>query len=205
MIHSGMTAIDIPGTARSGRGEVTDETLLREIAQGSNQGMQELVRRYQTPLYRFLTRFLGSNDDAEQAVLNVFVRVWQSASRFEYRAQVSTWLYRIAFNIARDMHSARKSRPRQETLPDEHALTSPLIGNAEEEVLRRMEREDQYRQLQSALSRMNEMDRLLLVLYYFEDSSYEEMQNISGLSYKVLKTRLSRARQRLRALLDQEN
>ena len=70
--------------------------------------------------------------------------------------------------------------------------------------MRLLEREDQYRLLQSALALLNETDRLLLVLYYFEESSYEEMQEISGLSYKVLKTRLSRARQRLRALLENE-
>lgn len=205
MIHAGMTAIDLPETTRDSRREVTDEALLRQIAAGNDVAMQELVRRYQGPLYRFLTRFLGSSDDAEQAVLNVFVRVWQNAGRFEFRSQVSTWLYRIAFNIARDMHAARKARPQQESLPEEYALCDPLVGNAEDEAMRRIERAEQYRQLQEALGQLNEMDRLLLVLYYFEDSSYEEMQNISGLSYKVLKTRLSRARQRLRALLGQES
>jgi RNA polymerase sigma-70 factor (ECF subfamily) len=80
-------------------------------------------------------------------------------------------------------------------------MHSTLVGNAEEDALRRMEQEDQFRQLQQALQRLNETDRLLLVLYYFEDRSYEEIQAISGLSYKVLKTRLSRARQRLRAWL----
>lgn len=199
-----MMAIELHGTARSESGALTDETLLRRIAEGNESAMQELVRRYQTPLHRFLTRFLGSDEDAEQATLNVFIRAWQNAPRFQFRAQVSTWLYRIATNIARDMHSSRTARLRRETSPEAVALSHPSVGNPEEEALRRMEQEDQYRQLKAALERLNDMDRLLLILYYFEDSSYEEMQAISGLSYKVLKTRLSRARQRLRALLEEE-
>ena len=204
MTQSGMMAIELHGATHSDSRALTDETLLRQIVEGKEEGLQELVRRYQSPIHRFLTRFLGSSEDAEQATLNVFIRAWQNAPRFQYRAKVSTWLYRIAINIARDMHSARTARLRRESSPEALALTHPLVGNAEEEAMRRMEQDDQYRQLQRALDRMSEIERTLLILYYFEDSSYEEMQAISGLSYKVLKTRLSRARQRLRALLEQE-
>jgi RNA polymerase sigma-70 factor (ECF subfamily) len=193
-----MTIIESHDTGQS-VSKQTDETLLRRIATGDNDGLQELLRRYQTPIHRFLTRYLGSAEDAEQATLNVFVRVWQHAPRFQFQAQVSTWLYRIALNIARDMY--RHARLKTVALPEEHRMHSTLVGNAEEDALRRMEQEDQFRQLQQALQRLNETDRLLLVLYYFEDRSYEEIQAISGLSYKVLKTRLSRARQRLRAWL----
>jgi len=182
----------------------SDEALLRLCAAGESAALEELVRRYQAPLYRFLTRMLGSAEDAEEAALDVFVRAWQHAPRFQYRARVATWLYRIAVNIARDMHSRRKARP-QETRPDSYELAQIAIGSAEEDALKRLEREDRSRALDRALARLNEKDRLLLVLYYFEEREYEEIQAITELSYTVLKTRLARARRRLRALMEAES
>jgi RNA polymerase sigma-70 factor (ECF subfamily) len=183
---------------------LSDEELLRLCAASESAALEELVRRYQAPIYRFLVRLLGSAEDAEEAALDVFVRAWQHAPRFEFRARVATWLYRIAVNIARDMHSRRTARP-QETRPDSYELAQVAIGSAEDDALMRLERQDRSRVLERALKRLNEKDRLLLVLYYFEEREYEEIQEITGLSYTVLKTRLARARRRLRALMEAED
>jgi RNA polymerase sigma-70 factor (ECF subfamily) len=185
------------GDARS----YTDEALLGFCANGETAALEELVRRYQAPLYRFLVRQLGSSEDAEEAAMDVFVRAWQHAPRFQYRAKVATWLYRIAVNIARDLHSRRKARP-QETTPDSYDLAQAAIGSAEDDALLRLDREDRSRTLQTALDRLSESDRLLLVLYYFEEREYDEIQEITELSYTVLKTRLARARRRLRDLME---
>jgi RNA polymerase sigma-70 factor (ECF subfamily) len=183
---------------------LSDEDLLRLCARGESAALEELVRRYQTPIHRFLARFLGSSDDAEEATLDVFVRAWQHAGRFQYRARVATWLYRIAVNIARDAHSRRKARP-QEPWPEERELAHMAMGSAEEDALRRLEREERSQALERALRRLSDSDRLLLVLYYVEERDYEEIQAITQLSYTVLKTRLARARRRLRRLLDAGN
>jgi RNA polymerase sigma-70 factor, ECF subfamily len=182
----------------------TDEDLLRLCARGRQAALEEIVRRYQAPLYRFLLRMLNSPEDAEEATMDVFVRAWQHAPRFEFRAKVATWLYRIAVNIARDMHSRKKSRP-QEPWPENHVLDKMAIGSAEDDALGRLARQDQNRQLTKAMSRLSESDRMLLALYYLEEREYEEIQKISGLSYTVLKTRLARARRRLRGFMDEEN
>lgn len=198
-----MTAIELRYTTPTAVQSLSDEDLLRAVAEGSNAGMEELVKRYQKPIYRFLMRFLDSMEDAEQTTLNVLVRAWEYAPRFQYRSKVSTWLYRIAFNMARDMFEKRKARPQHIPLLEQTNLGDAGTRNAESEALHRMEMDDKYSHLQSALKQLNESDRLLIILYYFEESSYEEMEAISGFSYKVLKTRLSRARQRLRAILEQ--
>jgi len=184
-----------PGATQS------DEALLRLCATGRESALQELVRRYQTPLRRFLMRYLNPSDDIEQAALTVFVRAWQNAGRFRFKASVATWLFQIAINVARDLHRSRKSQPTPVPYPEEHLLTAPFIGNAEQDAMATLERQDQHRQIQNALQQMSETDRLLIVLYYFEERTYEEMQEITNFSYKVLKTRISRARQRLRTLL----
>jgi RNA polymerase sigma-70 factor (ECF subfamily) len=196
-----------PGVFDRSRGGVltaSDEDLLRLCASGENGALEELVRRYRTPLYRFLARLTGSTEDAEEAVLDVFVRAWQHAPRFQYRAKVATWLYRIAVNIARDMHSRKKARP-QENRPDSYELSQAAIGSAEEDALNRLHGEERSRMLESALKKLGDTDRLILVLYYLEERDYEEIQEITQLSYTVLKTRLARARRRLKSLLEAQD
>ena len=109
-ITNGMAAANYFTTTKGEIQTLTDEQLLRLVAQEKNEALNELVRRYQVPIYRFLARYLTPAQDIEQATLNVFIRAWQHAPRFQFRSQVSTWLYRIAINIAHDIHSSPQSR-----------------------------------------------------------------------------------------------
>ncbi|MEP6753950.1 MAG: sigma-70 family RNA polymerase sigma factor [Chthonomonadales bacterium] len=186
------------------RSVLTDEDLLRRCADGDGSSLEELTRRHQAAIYRFLLRMLGSPEDAEEAALDVFVRAWQHAGRFQYRAKVATWLYRIAVNIARDVHSRKRSRP-QEPWPENGDLLSMSVGSAETDALTNLERNLSSQKLKVALQSLSDGDRLILVLYYLEDRDYDEIQAITGLSYTVLKTRLARARKRLRSIIGEEN
>jgi RNA polymerase sigma-70 factor (ECF subfamily) len=183
--------------------EASDEALLRACGDGNNGALEELVRRYKRPLARLLSRLLTSPEDVEEALLNVFVQAWQHSKRFQFRSRVGTWLYRIAVNQAYDIQKQQKRL--QAHLKQEAADYDRYQGNAEDEALRHLAREQQAASLQRALNRLNESDRLLLVLYYYEQMDYEQIQGITRLSYTVLKTRLTRARRRLRQLLEEED
>jgi RNA polymerase sigma-70 factor (ECF subfamily) len=180
---------------------VTDDELMRRCAVHDSAALEELARRYQGPIFRFLYRLMGSEGDAEEGALDVFVRVWKSAARFEYRAKVATYLYRIANNVARDAYDRRRVRPVE--VPIEAVDGSHLrAASAEEEVLRTVGRQEEARAIRIALEKLSDGDRLILVLYYLEDRSYEDIQAIAGVSRCVLKTRLVRARKRLRLALE---
>src|SRR5436309_3225040 len=172
--------IGLVGRLRSDARGLTDEDLLRLCAARENAALEELVRRHQAPIYRFLMRLLGSAEDAEEAALDVFVRAWKHAPRFQFRAKVATWLYRIAVNIARDMHSRKQARP-QETRPDSYELAQASIGSAEDDALGRLQRAERSATLQRAINKLSDSDRLLLVLYYFEEREYDEIQAITEL------------------------
>jgi RNA polymerase sigma-70 factor (ECF subfamily) len=200
-VNSRLSASEPTQYLRGDAQGLSDEDLLRLCAQGESAAMQALVQRHQPRLYRLLYRLMGSPEDAEEAVLDVFVRAWQHAPRFQHRARVATWLYRTAVNIAHDSWDRRKVRP-QTTSPEAYHLAQNAVGNAEEVALSHLEREDRSRDLQRALHALRAGDRLLLVLYYLEERPYQEIQAITKLPYTVLKTRLTRARHRLRKLLE---
>lgn len=180
---------------------MSDEDLLRCCARGQGEALQELVQRYQAPLQRFLGRLLGSTDDADDAVVDVFIKAWQHAGRFGFRAKVSTWLYRIALNLARDAHSRKQTHP-ESPWPNEREFAHMEAGSAEDDALGNLHRARMADVLNRGLARLAPLDRAVLVLYYVEDRDYPEIQAITGLSYTVLKTRLARARRRLKDVLD---
>jgi RNA polymerase sigma-70 factor (ECF subfamily) len=201
---SRVNGIETANGAREGRQYLSDEELLRLCARGECTALEELVRRYQRPIYRFLYRLLGSPEDAEETVLDVFVRTWQHAGRFQFRASVSAWLYRIAGNLARDVYNRRKTRL-QASWQEARETALPTDGSAEIAALQSMEREERVCALHRAMRLLSASDRLLLVLYYVEERSYKDIQTITGCSNTVLKTRLARARQRLRSMLAEVN
>src|ERR1043166_4333498 len=83
-------------------GESADVDLLRRCAAGEAGALRLLFERYAGPLADYLYRILGSREDAEEAVADVFVRAWRAARGFKGDASVRSWLYRIALNVGID-------------------------------------------------------------------------------------------------------
>ncbi len=191
-----------PIASKQGPEEPSDEELLARCARREQRGLEELTRRYQAQIYGFLLRLTGSPEDAEEATLEVFLKAWLHADRFQYRARVSTWLFRIAVNIARDLHSRKRARPQEPWPEDEESAAAISTGSAEDDALASLQAGERAKELRSALAKLSASDRELIVLYYFNDADYDEIQEVTGLSYTVLKTRLARARQRLRQHLE---
>jgi RNA polymerase sigma-70 factor (ECF subfamily) len=182
-----------------------DRRLVQRCATQDSAALQEIVERYQSRLLRFLNRLLGSREDAEEAALDVFLRVWQQAHRFEGRASFATWLYRIASNVACDQQRRKTSQRRTESLEENTVGDRIFLESVsiEEAVLNRLEQEERLKQVQKALQTLRVEDRLLLVLYYSEELGYEEISQITKHSYPILKMRLMRARRRLRTVLEE--
>lgn len=200
--RTGSTIVQVPSrpvnaTIAAVREDGTDERLLRRCAEGDGEGLRELMRRYQPSFYRWFYHVMGNAQDAEDATIQLFMRAWNGAGKFEYRASVKTWLYRIAFNIARNARDAKQARPKQVDW-ESSAASLPAAPDVAEIVDRSLQRQRQAQALNAALQRLRPADRTVLTLYYIEDCSYEEIQEITGVPYHALKTRLSRARARLR-------
>ncbi|BDI30664.1 RNA polymerase sigma-H factor [Capsulimonas corticalis] len=177
----------------------SDLRLVQRCAQDDPAAMREIVRRYQPKLYRYLRPLLGTQEDAEEAALDVFLRVWRDAGRFERRSSVSTWVYRIATNIAHDR--IRRQQAQRRTAPPVD-WTDVVAPDAEAVAIENLEAAERGRLLERCLHQLRVDDRLLLTLYYGEDLGYDEIARITQCPAPLLRVRLMRARRRLRAVMD---
>jgi RNA polymerase sigma-70 factor (ECF subfamily) len=187
--------------ALPGRGtpEAEDLELLRRCQQGDPLALQGLYDRHHKLVYDLAFRMLGSHEDAEELVTEAFLRLWRGCHSFKGRCRVTTWIYQITSNRCLDRLRSRRSRKSlalediaaPETLADYQA---PERDQPEETFLR----EEQARHLHSALNRLPEEDRLLVTLYHLQGCSYEEIQEITRIKPTNIKSKLYRARQRLK-------
>jgi RNA polymerase sigma-70 factor, ECF subfamily len=152
-------------------------------------------------VYGALRRFGLDPAEADEVAQEVFVRAWRGLPRFEERSQLSTWLYRIAFNEAHRRLS-RRVRHRAEPDPDgDDAIAalpeSPDLGPEAQTLDREFERT-----LERALDQLPEDWRTAVVLRDLEGLSTPEAADVAGVRQAAFKSRLHRGRMQLRSLLE---
>jgi len=173
-----------------------DYALLRRIARGDAHALTELIRRHQTRLYQVAYRLLKDPLEAEDALQEVFIKVYENAHRFEPKATVSAWLHRITANHC--LNLLRQRRP-QESLDGEDA---PMVPDTQATPREALEEADLSRRLEELLNALPENQRRALVLKRFANLSYQEIAAEMGLSTQAVDGLLKRARQSLKKALE---
>jgi RNA polymerase sigma-70 factor (ECF subfamily) len=178
-----------------------DEELMGLFQKGDTAAFSLLVRKYKDDLTNFVIRFVGEEAEAEDIVQETFVRVFRKKHLFLPGSKFSTWLYTIAANLAktrlRRLALRRFVRIGGDTeegpvfdLPDEGARTD----RAAEESIRE-------ERIQKALDALPVRLKEVIVLRDIQELSYEEIAAITGSAMGSVKSRISRARSRLRGML----
>jgi RNA polymerase sigma-70 factor (ECF subfamily) len=164
-----------------------DLDLVRECLAGNRPAFEELVERYQGPVFNVAYRITGGRDDAEDVAQSVFLKAYESLRSFDARFKFFSWLYRIAVNEA--LNVARR-RERFEPLGDDHAAAE--AGEIEA---------DRDRILEHGIAELPPDERAVITLRHFQGLSYDEMAEVLGIPANRVKSRLYSARTRLRGVL----
>ncbi len=175
---------------------MTLQALLQRVAAGEQKAFAELIDVYKRPLFGFLGRMGIAQAQAEDIAQETFLRAWTHLHSFEpKRAQFGTWLFTIARNLACDaLQASPLWHEIQGDETSEQACKHP--GPAQT-----LERAQQHALLQSALRRLPMADRTALALVYVHELALADVARIEGASLAAIKTRLHRAREKLRDLL----
>lgn len=178
-----------------------------ELQEGRAEAFEHLVRGYGGRMLAVARRLLHHEEDAQDAVQEAFVNAFRSIGTFDGRSQIGTWLHRIVVNAAL-MKLRRKARKPERSieellptwLPDGHReAPGPAWAESGESMLARRETRELVRQ---SIEQLPETYRTVLVLRDIEELDTEETARLLEVTSAVVKTRLHRARQALRTLLD---
>jgi RNA polymerase sigma-70 factor, ECF subfamily len=178
-----------------------ERALIARARAGDESAFAQLVTEHSARVYGALRRFGLSAQEADEVAQEVFLRAWRGLARFEERSQLSTWLYRIAFNEAQ-RRLARRPPPTAYSQPgDEDAIAAlpAAIGTGPQ--ARILDREFE-QMLERALAELPADLRAAVVLRDLEGLSTEEAAGVAGVRQAAFKSRLHRGRMQLRALLE---
>ncbi len=185
----------------------SDNELVQRYLAGEEDAFYSLVSKYKNPITNFITRIIGNYDQAVDLTQETFLRVYKSLGSYRSDYQFSTWIYRIASNLAIDELRWRKRRglfgrqnasreePEKETAPEEQLADT---RRSADEVLADM----QYRKLiQEAIQTLPPAYRTVFVLNAVEEMDYEKIGQVLGCSLGTVKSRLHRAKSLLQKKL----
>ncbi|MDX6574567.1 MAG: polymerase sigma-70 factor, subfamily [Blastocatellia bacterium] len=175
----------------------TDEHLLEQAANGNTAAFQILYERYRDPIFRFAYRLLGSAEAAEDVAHDCFLGLIKDPGRFDSsKASLRTYLYAAARNQAAKRYQSFGRETAIEELADEPRSADrkgPIALVLDNELAGEVER---------AIAALPPLQREALVLFEFEDLSLAEIAAVVGADSGTVKSRLFRAREKLRANLD---
>ena len=172
---------------------VSDEDLIKQIANGDRLALDALYRRHGVRLYRFLLRRINNETTAEDIVSDVFFDVWGQAGRFEGRSSASTWLFAIARFKAL---SVRRERQHLEL-----GQAEAMIEDPSDDPENLMLKADKGKIIGRCLNMLSVLHREVIDLVYYHGRSIEEVAQILGISENTVKSRMFQARKRLSELL----
>lgn len=201
----GTPAPPSPGGMEEGRfapaAKLGDRDLVRRAQGGDKEAFEELIRRHQQRVFAVANGILRKREDVEDIAQQVFVKVHFSLKRFDQRAAFTTWLYKITVNECWDLLRKRKVRPLvyESDLSEDQAHQYAAAGEASlaPDASERIETRQQVERL---FEKIDERDRVMLMLKEVQGFTVEEIAEMLGLNTNTVKVRLFRARRRIVSL-----
>ncbi len=182
----------------------SDVQLMLDVKAGDDESFNLLLRRYRTPLVNFLFRMVRDSATAEDLAQEVFLRVYRARKQYSPSAKFTTWMFRIATNLA--LNSIRDNRHRKmETsidapVDDEESAPRELPAR-EMRIDEHMVERDRSEFIRRAITSLPEKQRVAVLLHKYEEMDYGEIAGILDCSESALKSLLFRAYETLRVQL----
>jgi RNA polymerase sigma-70 factor (ECF subfamily) len=185
-----------------------DVGLMLKVRDDDAVAFEMLIDRYQRKIIRFMSGWTRSAEQAEDLAQEVFLRIYKSRKNYLPTAKFSTWLYRIAHNVASNHVRDSGVRREYQLSKAENSSTAGLlieniaIAPSGFQPVRRLDREERSQIVLQALEALGERQKTAILLSKFEGMSYQEIGDTMGLSVQAVKSLLMRARVNLKNLLD---
>jgi len=175
----------------------SDQIYIDKVLSGDTNAFAYLINKYKDMAYTIAIKIVKSHEDAEEVAQDSFLKAFEKLNTFKGNAKFSTWLYTIVYR-----NSITKIRKKK---VDTSGIDDYVIDNHSEgddfPQIEAMKNEEQQKYVKEAVNKLPEKDALLITLFYMNDNSVEEIEEITGLSQSNVKVKLFRARKKLNQTL----
>ena len=180
-----------------------ERDLIRQCQKGDVQAFRQLVERYEDRIYGLACSILGDREVAKDAAQEAFIRVYRALGKFEGRSTFYTYLYRITTNVCLTFAQREQRRPDSVSIEGMQEASDMALDRflGTDEPVNDIERIGLREEIQKVLEHLSPDHRAVVILKDIEDLSQEEIADVLDVSVGTVKSRLSRARARLRDLL----
>jgi RNA polymerase sigma-70 factor (ECF subfamily) len=188
-------------TAKSVDGDSDAEVMLR-VKTGDESAFSYLIQKYRRPMVGFMYRLCHNPSTAEELAQEVFLRVYRSRESYRAEAKFTTWLYRIATNLAvnhaRDTKHERSAQTIYLDAPDEETGSKPDVADDEPSVEQRLMRDERMAAIRKHVMELPERQRMAVLMHKYQGMDYRQIGDVLKLSESATKSLLFRAYQTLR-------
>ncbi len=168
----------------------TDEELVARSRSGDAESFNELISRWERPIYALAYRVIGREEDARDVTQETFLRAFRGLAAFKGQAKFSSWLYRIALNLCRDW-IRRKKRSPMATLPEDVELEDLASDTGPTETVEDLvSRRELSELVEAAMARLPEEQRTAIILKEYHGMTFQEIADLQGCPLSTVKTRL---------------
>jgi RNA polymerase sigma-70 factor (ECF subfamily) len=171
--------------------KVEDQFYIDKVLAGQTASYTFLIERYKNMVFTIAMKIVRNREDAEEVAQDCFIKAYQKLETYKGESKFSTWLYSIVYRTA--ISSIRKKQLEVSDISDK---TYKIPGDSVD-ALELMKYEEQKVFVGKAINLLPETDAVLVTLYYLNDSSVEEIEQITGLSNSNVKMKLFRARKKM--------
>ncbi|MGQ9465047.1 MAG: RNA polymerase sigma factor [bacterium] len=169
-----------------------EKELIERAVNGEESAYQKILNLYKGRIFSYIFRLVKNYDDAEELTFDTFIRFFKSLKSFDTSRSISSWLFTCAHNLVVDFF--RRNKIEYEYLDEKYAVSDNLAE--------KFETAERLKQLETALGQLVPIDREIVILFHREELSYQEISDIIKLPVSTIKTRLHRARKKLKRLLE---
>jgi RNA polymerase sigma-70 factor (ECF subfamily) len=195
-----------PGSPEAGMNAAldpnSDAAIMLRVAAGDEAGFNYLAQKYHRAIIHFLFRMVRNEAVAEELAQEVFLRVYRSRESYRAEAKFTTWLYRIATNLAvnhaRDTKHERSAQTIYLDAPDEESGTTPDVADDEPSVEQRLMRDERMAAIRTHVMALPERQRMAVLMHKYQGMDYRQIGDVLKLSESATKSLLFRAYQTLR-------
>lgn len=185
-----------------------DRSLIVSFLSGSQDAFSRLLSKYQDLVYNVCYRLLENPVDAEDCSQETFIKVYYGLKGFKFKSNFKTWLYRIAVNHCKNKLTSKEYRRRwnmmelDKPIPMSEDVLMPELEDPGPSPETAIIKKETTQGVLKAIGSLPTMEKTLIVLCDLEGASYEEIAAITGLKLGTVKSKLARARHRLRSQLE---